>query len=177
MTVKAKNEDSDGQVGRPSSLPFDPADLVAIRLLPAEYARLLEVSKTAVSNWTRDGKITLGPDGRLDPKVATRQLIQRTDPARLRARVLRQAVADHDGLRKRIAELEQALDDECERGERRESAARAGERDDNAYKLMVFMHAIGERFAEARQAQEAGTLLDWLDELAAVSFYGHNETG
>lgn len=88
------------------SLPLlaDHPDLLRVRILPAEFARLLGVSKQAVSCWIRDGKVTINPiDGRLDAQTAIQQVLRNTDPGRLRARVLRQAVQDVQGLREEIS--------------------------------------------------------------------------
>lgn len=88
------------------SLPLlaDHPDLLRVRILPAEFARLLGVSKQSVSCWIRDGKITINPlDGRLDVQTAIQQVLRNTDPGRLRARVLRQAVQDVQGLREEIS--------------------------------------------------------------------------
>lgn len=89
-----------------STLAFDPAELMKLRVLPAEFARMCDVSKQTVSQWIKQGKVTIGPDGRLDPTQAAKQVIARTDPGRLRARVFKQAAGDNSDLRKRVAELE-----------------------------------------------------------------------
>lgn len=90
----------------PQSLPLlmDHPDLLRVRVLPAEFARLLGVSKQTVSQWVKQGKLTINPlDGRLDVQAAIQQVLRNTDPGRLRARVLRQAVQDVQGLREEIA--------------------------------------------------------------------------
>lgn len=94
---------------RPSILPFDPADLVAMRVKPAQFARMCGVSKQAVSQWVKEGKITPGPDGLIDPVVASRQVFERTDPGRLRARIFRDAMAPYGDLQRRVRELEAEL--------------------------------------------------------------------
>lgn len=91
------------------SLPFlmDSPALLRVRILPAEFARLLGISKQCVSVWIRDGKITINPvDGRLDVQAAIQQVLRNTDPGRLRARVLRQAVEDVQGLRDAAAQAD-----------------------------------------------------------------------
>lgn len=75
-----------------------------IRVLPAELARMFDVSKQTVSQWIKQGKVTLGPDGRLDPQIAARQVMENSDPARLRARVLRPLAVDVDALNQQIAD-------------------------------------------------------------------------
>ncbi|MDO8413566.1 MAG: hypothetical protein Q7S51_07245 [Gallionellaceae bacterium] len=92
-------------------LPFDPKDLdrSGLRLTRAEFARFLEVSKQAVGEWVTAGKITLGADGRLDPRQAVSQLLRNSDPARLRSKVLAPLARDVGILQKRVAELERDL--------------------------------------------------------------------
>lgn len=88
-----------------SGLP-DAPELLKIRILPAQFARALGVSKQSVSRWVRDGWVCLGADGRLDPTVAIGQLLRRCDPGRLRARWLRQAVGEIQDLRDNLANAE-----------------------------------------------------------------------
>jgi hypothetical protein len=92
-------------------LPFAPADLdrCGIRMTRADLARFLGVSRTAVTEWVKSGKVCVGSDGRLDPRQAVGQLLRSTDPARLRSKVLAPLGHEIDGLRKRIADLEARL--------------------------------------------------------------------
>lgn len=92
-------------------LPFAPGDLdrSGLRLTRAEFSRFLGVSKQAVGEWVTAGKITLGTDGRLDPRQAVSQLLRNTDPARLRAKVLEPLSRDIGKLQQRVADLEQSL--------------------------------------------------------------------
>ena len=91
---------------RPSLLPFDPKDMMAIRVRPAGFAAMCGVTRQSVSQWIKKGWVSLGPDGLLDPVVATRQLLSHADPARLRARIFREATATLGELRARIQSLE-----------------------------------------------------------------------
>ena len=89
------------------TLPFDPADLVrGIRVRPAQFARMCGVSRQAVSQWVKAGKILLYPDGTFDPAVAARRVIEYTDPGRLRAKVFRVISNDASTMRGRINQLE-----------------------------------------------------------------------
>ena len=89
------------------TLPFDPADLVrGIRVRPAQFARMCGVSRQAVSQWIKAGKVLLYPDGTLDPAVAARRVIECTDPARMRAKVFRVISDDAATMRGRINQLE-----------------------------------------------------------------------
>lgn len=104
-----------------SSLQFlaDAPELLKVRILPAEFARLLGVSKQTVSQWIKKGHVSINPlDGRLDVTTAVQQVLRNTDPGRLRARVLRQAVQDVQSLRlaaaeadERVAAVQAQLDD------------------------------------------------------------------
>lgn len=92
-------------------LPFAPGDLdcSGLRITRAEFSRFLGVSKQAVGEWVTAGKITLGADGRLDPRQAVSQLLRNTDPARLRAKVLEPLARDIGKLQKQVADLKKAL--------------------------------------------------------------------
>ena len=91
---------------RPSLLPFDPKQLLAMRVTRAQFARICGVTKQSVSVWVRKGWISVGPDGRFDPQEASRQLMQHANPARLKARVFRDAMAPLGALHARIKSLE-----------------------------------------------------------------------
>lgn len=99
------------QNGQPM-LPFpgNELDRSGMRLTRAEFARFMEVSKQAVGDWVKSGKIVLGADGRLDPRQAVSQLLRSTDPARLRSKVLAPLVKDVGKYQQRIAELERRLE-------------------------------------------------------------------
>jgi hypothetical protein len=91
------------------SLPFlgDVPELLRVRVLPAEFARILGVSKQSVSRWIKAGKVTLTFDGRIDVQRGVQQVLRNTDPGQLRARVLRQAVEDVQQLREAVANAEE----------------------------------------------------------------------
>lgn len=88
----------------------DAPELLKVRIQPAQFARALGCSKQSVSRWVRDGWVSLGADGRLDPTVAIGQLLRRCDPGRLRARWLRQAVGEVQDLREVAARAEDRAD-------------------------------------------------------------------
>ena len=97
-------------------------ELLAIRVRPAEFARILGVSKQTVSAWIRDGKVTINAlDGLLDVRRAIQDVLRNTSPGRLRSRVLRQAVTDALELRENLARAE-------ERAEAAEAALREAQR-------------------------------------------------
>lgn len=115
MTSPADLVTCDACPARRSTLPFNLADMIAVRLLPAQFARVLGVSKQAVSKWIHAGKVTLGPDGRLDPAKAIQEVLKNTAPTRLRARIFRQAMegdamrVELRALQRKAAGLEQEL--------------------------------------------------------------------
>jgi DNA-binding transcriptional regulator YiaG len=90
----------------------------AVRVSQAEFARLMEVSKTSVTNWVKLGKITLHADGTIDAKQAAASIIEKSTPSKLRAKVFKQITNDAatlqneiDRLNARVIELESALSD------------------------------------------------------------------
>ena len=172
MTGTGKMDEDKSENARPSLLPFDPSDLVAMRVLPAEFARMVGVSKQTVSQWIKRGTVELGPDGRLEPRKASRQVIERTDPARLRARVFRQASASFDELRARVRELESELDHERQLGARREEAATFRANDEAARRMERLIDALDHRWNEAEDARRGGRWEQWSSELIAVEFHG-----
>lgn len=97
---------------RPSTLELpllaDHKELLRLRIRPAEFARLLGVSKQCVSYWIRDGKIGQPNhlDGRIDVQRSIQDVLRNTSPGRLRSRVLRQAVTDALELRENLARAE-----------------------------------------------------------------------
>lgn len=175
MTTDHNAVSPDAVATRPSLLPFNPGDLLAMRVLPAEFARMVGVSKQAVSQWIKRGTIELGPDGRLEPKRAARQVIERTDPARLRARVFQQAAASYEELRARIRALEAELATGREQVGWREQAMRYRVEDETAQRLRRLSDALVARFDAAIDAHATGHLNEWLDGLVAVEFYGQDE--
>lgn len=150
-----------------------------IRVRPAEFARMVGVSRSAVSEWKKSGLIEVGPDGKLNPAVAARQLQERADPARLRAPLLRQmmestreAQARAAKLAAEVARLRAELAEQVAFAERREEAAKWREREAASVAMARLTDALVTRFAEAAEAHKAGRLMRWFDELSAVEFYG-----
>lgn len=166
MTDEHKNEL--GGV-RPSPLPFDPSELTAVRVRPAVFARMCQVSKQCVSQWIKEGKITRGPDGLIDPTLAARQVFERSDPTRLRARVFKNAMSTQDELKLRARMLEQQIKDLKYRQEM------STHNDDVALRLGQFCNRIEEKFGVLAAAHERGELQSALDMLLAPIFYPDNE--
>ena len=155
-------------------LPFDPKDMLSIRVTPAQFARMCGVSKQAVSGWKKRGIITIGPDGKLDPSRAAQQVIRNTDPARLRARVFKEAVEDHQTTHARAAKLQAEIDQlrETLRADRVFRETLHTHADDLARKLFDFCAAIEADFPALASAHAAGTLERALDRLSGRTFYG-----
>lgn len=154
---------------RPSPLPFDPSELTTVRVRPAVFARMCDVSKQCVSQWIRQGKITRGPDGLIDPALAARQVFERSDPTRLRARVFKNAMSTQDELKLRARMLEQQIKALKYRQEM------STHNDDVALRLGQFCNRIEEKFGVLAAAHERGELQSALDMLLAPIFYPDNE--
>ncbi|WP_449370249.1 hypothetical protein [Thiomonas sp.] len=89
--------------------PDAPAlDAAQVRLRPADLARMLKVSRQAVSQWVAGGKLRLDPDGRVSAASAMRQLVAH-HPERLRAAALAPVVREMAALRTRVTHLEREL--------------------------------------------------------------------
>jgi hypothetical protein len=179
MTQDHRGIVDSGTPPRPSTLPFDPADLTEMRVLPAQFARMLGISRQAVSKAIKNGKVVLGADGRMDPRKALRQYLDNSDPARIRVRTFRQAMTETDELRARVRALEADVDrlraeleEERQFIEAREKAAQFRAEDEAARQLHRFVAALGGQLDAAVRARAGGTLEQWLDELIAVEFYG-----
>ncbi len=90
MTFNVDSDLMTGSEAKTAPLPFpsSDADLAGIRVTRAQFARMMGVSKQAVGDWCRSGRIVLGADERFDPRQAVARLLATGDPARLRAKVL-----------------------------------------------------------------------------------------
>jgi hypothetical protein len=147
-----------------AALSLLPEPSMELRVRPSEFARMLNVSKQTVSRWVKDGKVTLGPDGRLNPRVGAKQVLDNTDPDRLRANVLKPLMGDVGELRRRVAEQAAKLEVlEAELHEARASEA-------SFMRLVDEIDAlIREREADLRataSTEEWGDLLDSIYEQA-----------
>jgi hypothetical protein len=101
MTELTKHGRNMSHEAQSSLLP--PPDL-QLRIRPADLARMIGVSKQTISVWIRNGKVTVGPDGRLNPVEACRQVMRNSDPSRLRSKMLRGLCDDEGDLRRQISE-------------------------------------------------------------------------
>lgn len=167
MTAAPTKANASSSDLRPSLLPFDPDQLTAIRVRPVEFARLCGVSRQAVSKWIKKGLFSVGPDGRFDPAIAWRQVLSRSDPARLRTRIFKDAIAPVAAQRARIRALEAEVADVRQKTENRCC-------DEAALKLEAYMRAIVDSFDSLVSAQATGRLASALDRLAFAVFYGRS---
>lgn len=158
MTAHEKGGGRELDGRRPSLLPFDPVDLVGMRVLPADLARAFGVSKQTVSQWEKKGWVSRGPDGRIDPAVAARSVLLKADPARMRARIFRDAMQTQQQLRRRIADLEAQLAQSAE-------LARAGCEERQALQLAEIQSRIVADFDRLVSACTDGDLEYELDAL------------
>lgn len=92
------------------SLLFDQETLAqGIRVRPAQFARMCNVSRQTVSQWVKRGLVRLFPDGLLDPAAAAKMVIQNTDPARLRARIFKDATKSVDDWKREATDVRAEL--------------------------------------------------------------------
>jgi len=150
-------------------LPFDVLEMLraGIRVNQAEFGRMVGVSRNAVNKWVKDGLITLGPDRKVNPRDAARQLMERADPARLRAPLLRQvmettsdAQARAERLAREVISLRAAntglkSDLEAERAFRRENYIHE---DDLAKRECRLINALEAEFGHLVHEQATGRL-------------------
>lgn len=105
-----KNPGNPAPQNKPLSLPFDPANLAqGIRVRPAEFSRMCDVSRQTVSRWVKNGVVLLYPDGTLNPADAAKRVIGYTDPAKLRARIFKDATISVNEWRNRALVAEEQL--------------------------------------------------------------------
>ena len=157
---------------RPSTLPFDPKGMLALRVTRAQFARMCGVSKQSVSVWVRKGWVNIGPDGRFDPSAAARQLMQRADPSRLRARLFREAMAPLGALHARIQSLETEVATERQRAAAlADELAQFGRQslscDELATRISHFIRRLEAEASHYLQAHLQGSGGEWLDLLTA----------
>lgn len=86
---------------------------MGIRIKPAHLARMLDVSRQTVHSWVKEGKLTLDSSGLVNPTSAVREVLAKSDPSRIRARVLKPLVNDVETLRRQL-EQERARADLAE---------------------------------------------------------------
>jgi transcriptional regulator with XRE-family HTH domain len=169
MTDDTEKHGSDGKE-RPASLPLlaDAPELMKVRVRPAEFARIVGVSRQTISRWVSGGKITVHPlDGRIDMQAAVRQVLQFTEPGKLRARLFRQAVADVNDLRAAVASADAraaALDAELSKARSEAQYFRRYSEDCDRY-LDAFKRIVIAREADLRRAPDSSAWRSVVDEI------------
>jgi hypothetical protein len=165
-----------------ASLPLNSDEPTAgIRVTRAQFAKMMGCSRQAVTEWVRAGRLTVGSDGRFDPRAAVASLLRTGDPARLRARVLQPLAAELQALRGRIVDLEAALGQalrtiETERTERERMIDEAVEfHEGAAAELLDIFEALREQIAtawpvlsELPENAGPGIVIGWLDSALQV---------
>ena len=132
-----------------------------IRVTRAEFARMMGCSRQAVTDWVKSGRLTVGPDGRFDPRQAVASLLRTGDPARIRAKVLEPLVRDIGLRERRIHELEALLSESRENAMFHEGAA-----SELLELFSTLKEQIAEKWAELRMLPAdlgLSVFLDWLD--------------
>lgn len=158
--------ESDRRASRPGeSLPLafesSAAELAGIRVLPAQFAKLMGVSKQAVTEWKKAGRVTIGIDGRIDPRQAVAQLLRTGDPRRLRSKILAPLMDEVHKRDRRIRELTEALANAQEDAEFHEGATDELQTIFEFLKLQVEMSWDRIREMPTQAGREA--VLSWLD--------------
>lgn len=98
--------------GSAPSLDFGLGDDYNLRVLRSEFARMMGVSKPTVTEWVKAGWITVGADGRIDPRQAVASLLKHRDPARIRSKVLAPLIADIAGRDREIERLRHLVENQ-----------------------------------------------------------------
>lgn len=156
----------DGRASRPGeSLPLafesSAAELSGIRVLPAQFAKLMGVSKQAVTEWKKSGRVTIGIDGRIDPRQAVAQLLRTGDPRRLRSKILAPLMQEVHKREHRILELTEALASAREDADFHEVAA--GELLGLFDILRLQVEMSWERIRELPAEVGRAAIISWLD--------------
>lgn len=157
-----------------SVLPFDPADLTKVRVSQAGLATLMGVTRQSVNGWIKTGKISVLPDGLIDPETAVREYLANTGGGSLRAKLLQPVTAEMDQLRNINNELAGKLGDVSEQLEqtRTQLKTAVAEREEYDTWLNGFFDLILAHGPDLRAAVDAGeweTLVDKLFDQAADS--------
>lgn len=174
MTTTPKTEAESLDSARPSTLIPEPDPGMALRGTQADLARQCQVSRQTASQWVKSGKVTVGADGLIDLVAAMRDVVRHTHPGRLRAKVMKQATADHGEMRERIKQLEAELSNASADVDAITRAAVFRTHDESARRLESFIDALCRRLDRIVQARADGNLAEWLDCFAGVHFWGHD---
>ena len=92
-----------------SLLSSDDEQRAGIRVTRAEFSKMMGCSRQAVTDWVQSGRISVGADGRFDPRQAVTSLLRTGDPSRIRAKVLEPLTRELGAMSNRISGLEEQL--------------------------------------------------------------------
>lgn len=137
-----------------------------LRVTCAQLARLLDVTRPAVSAWKKAGRIVLGPDGRCDPRAAVASLLRSGDPARLRSRILEPVIREAADLRSQLAACTVELDAAREAASFHEGASQ--ELLDIVADLLPQLRLAWRLLASAGEDAALAAIASWLDEAMRV---------
>lgn len=145
-----------------------PADISQLRVTRAQLAKFLGCSKQTTGTWAKKGIVTFAAhDDRARLGEALRQVMERTDPHKLRVRAFRDLVKDQDGLRNRIVELECQL--EAARQENKAASFRF--QDNQAQKLFELAKQLVDSWHHLEAARTKGDLAEVFDQIIDHVFY------
>lgn len=88
---------------------MEQSTLSGIRVKPVDFAKICGCSKQAVSAWIKSGKITLPPDGFLDPATAAAEYIKNTPKNKVKASVFKVLSQDEAILKNEIKMLSEKV--------------------------------------------------------------------
>ncbi len=81
----------------------------SIKIRPAQFAKICNVSKQSVSTWIKKGLITIDSQGLLDPRQAAESFIKKSDPSRVKANVFKAVTNDVSTLQTEIKRLNDCI--------------------------------------------------------------------
>ena len=156
-------------------LSSDDQLLAGIRVTRAQFARMMNVSRQAVTEWVKAGRLTVGADDRFDPRKAVADLLRTGDPAKLRAKALQPLANEMSSMRQRIVDLESGIgqcmktidalkaDLHSTREDREFHESAAAEYSDLFNALIDQLQQFWLDLAGLPESDGAGVVIDWLN--------------
>ena len=169
MTLTADSDSSTKTLVETLPLAFASSsemEMAGIRVTRAEFSRMMGCSKQAVTDWVKSGRITVGCDGRFDPREAISQLLRTGDPARLRFRVLAPLAKEIAAKDRLISALQSELAEAREEADFERAAATQLLRGQNA--LLARLAFEWDELKSREGVTAAALLTAWLDAAAQV---------
>jgi hypothetical protein len=160
------------------SLALQPGQNPGIRVSKSDLARMLGISPSRVTQLVKAGTITQCADGRIDPDLASKQILKNCNPAKLRIKPFRGLQTELDDLR-RQAKNQRAQIDEL----RQENAtqAQAIEQGKSELARVAELFAVSAMWLDAfigmaeqmPQDQRSADQASWGDALQAIYNEAH----